>query len=132
MVSDISQDSLLNLVTTDRSKGGYSIALPTLINVFYTKQLNAKIKVDIGAQYKILVNYIPLVYTNIYYNFNFTFVAQTHFSYGGYGLFNVGVVVAKSFKNKYQCYLGSNNILAYFMPKATYSSSTFVGLKMYF
>lgn len=132
LVSDISQDSLLNLVTTDKSKGGYSIALPTLINVFYTKQLNDKIKVDIGAQYKILANYIPLIYTNIYYYFNPSFVAQTHFSYGGYGLFNTGVVIAKSFKNKYQCYLGSNNVLAHFIPKATYSSSTFVGLKMYF
>jgi hypothetical protein len=132
LVSDISQDSLLNLITTDKSKGGYSIALPTLINVFYTKQLNDKIKIDIGAQYKILANYVPLVYSNIYYYFNPSFVAQTHISYGGYGLFNTGLVVAKSFKNKYQCYLGSNNVLAYLIPKSTYSSSTFVGLKMYF
>jgi hypothetical protein len=132
LVSDISSDSLLNLISTDKSKGGYSIALPTSINVFYTKQFNAKIKVDLGAQYKILANYVPLVYTNIYYYFNPSFVAQTHFSYGGYGLFNTGLVVAKSFKNKYQCYLGSNNVLAYFIPKSTYSSSTFVGLKMYF
>lgn len=132
LVANISQDSLLNLIATDKSKVGYSIALPTLVNVFYTKQFNSKIKIDIGAQYKILANYIPLVYTNIYFNFNPTFVAQTHFSYGGYGRFNTGLVFAKSFKNKFQCYLGSNNILAYFIPKATYSSSTFVGLKMYF
>ena len=132
LVSAISKDSLLELISTQKSKGGYAIALPTSFNIYYTKQLNSKIKADLGVRYKILANYIPLVYTNIYYNINPTFVAQTHFSYGGYGLFNAGLVMAKSFKNKFQCYIGSNNVLGYIVPKSTYSSNVFVGLKMYF
>jgi len=132
LVSAITKDSLLEIISTQKSKGGYATALPTSFNVFYTKRFNSKIKADLGVRYKVLANYLPLVYTNIYYNINPTFVAQTHFSYGGYGLFNAGLVVAKSFKNKFQCYVGSNNVLGYIVPKSTFSSSAFVGLKMYF
>lgn len=132
IVSSISRDSLIELISSKKNKQGYAIALPTSLNLFYTKSLNSKIKIDVGVRHKILANYFPMIYGNIYYQFNPTLVAQTHLSYGGYGLFNMGLAVAKSFNNKFQFYLGSNNVLAFIMPKSTYSGSGFVGLKMYF
>ena len=132
IVSSISRDSLIELISSKKNKQAYAIALPTSFNVFYTKQLNSKIKMNLGVQHKILANYFPMIYGNMYYYFNPTFTVQTHFSFGGYGLFNTGLAVAKSFNHKIQFYLGSNNVLAFILPKATYSGSGFVGLKMYF
>lgn len=132
IVANISRDSLLNLVSTQRSKGGYSIALPTSLNVFYTKNLNNRITIDVGGHYKILANYFSYLYTNLHYKFKSELVVQTHFAYGGYGRFNTGLVVAKKFKERVKCYIGSNNILALLSPSYTYSNSAFVGLKMYF
>lgn len=132
IVSDISRDSILNLISSKRSNEGYAIALPTTFNVFYTKQFTQKIKYEVGLKYKILANYFPLVYGNLYYSFNSDFVIQAHVSYGGYGRFNLGSILAKSFKNKFQAYLGTNNLMTFILPQYSYSSSGFVGLKMYF
>jgi hypothetical protein len=130
VLSDISRDSLINNIS-DVKSGDYSIALPTAININYTKYFNQKWKLNVGFYHKILSNYFPLFYTNTYYYFNPTFALKAHVSYGGYGKMNGGLAIAKTIKN-FDIILGTNNITAFFAPAATYTNSGFLGLKAYF
>ena len=130
VLSDISQDSIVNNIS-NVEKGDYSIALPTALNLNYTKYFNQKWKLNVGLYHKILSNYFPLIYTNTYYYFNPTFALKAHVSYGGYGKFNGGLAVAKTIKN-FDVIIGTNNLTAFFLPSSTYANSGFVGVKAYF
>lgn len=132
LVSSISRDSLLNLISNQRNKGSYAIALPTSINLMYSKQFNSKLKAEFGFRHKILANYFPWVYGNLYYYFKPNLVSQIHLSYGAYGTYNFGLAIAKSFKEKLQCYVGTHNVLGFLVPQYTNSGSAYIGLKMYF
>ncbi|PCJ28772.1 MAG: hypothetical protein COA97_00070 [Flavobacteriales bacterium] len=132
LLSNISKDSIINSISTSNKKGNYSIALPTAINLNYTKVLNEKWKINIGVYHKILSNYFPLISTNYYYYFNKKFVAKAHISYGGYGKWNTGLAFAKSVANYFDIFIGTNNIEAFIVPNSSYSSSGFIGLKAYF
>lgn len=132
LLSNISQDSIINSISTSNEKKDYSVALPTAVNINYTKELSEKFKINIGIYHKILSNYFPLISTNYYYYFNKKFVAKAHISYGGYGKLNTGLALAKSVKNYFDIFIGTNNIEAFIVPKSSYSSSGFVGLKAYF
>ncbi len=132
LLSNISQDSIINSISTSNEEGDYSIALPTAVNINYTKVLNEKWKINIGVYHKILSNYFPLISTNYYYYFNKKFVAKVHISYGGYGKLNTGLAFAKSVANYFDIFIGTNNIESFIVPNSSYSSSGFVGLKAYF
>ncbi|MBL4594325.1 MAG: hypothetical protein JKX68_11000 [Flavobacteriales bacterium] len=132
LLSNISKDSIINSISTSNEKGDYSVALPTAVNINYTKVLNEKWKINIGVYHKILSNYFPLIYTNYYYYFNKKFVAKAHVSYGGYGKLNTGLALAKSIGNYFNVFIGTNNIEAFIVPSSSYSNSGFVGLKAYF
>jgi len=132
LLSDISKDSIINGVSSTNEKGDYSIALPTAVNINYTKVLNEKWKINIGIYHKILSNYFPLISSNYYYYFNKKFVAKAHLSYGGYGKLNTGLALAKSVSKYFNVFIGTNNLEAFIAPSSSYSSSGFVGIKAYF
>jgi len=132
LLSRISEDSLTNSLTTSNKNQDYSVALPISFNVNYTKYFSNKLKINAGVYYKMLSNYFPQFYTNTYYSFNELLVARLHLSYGGYGQFNTGLALAKSFSKKLDVYIGTNNIEAFIVPNSSYANSGFVGLKMYF
>lgn len=132
IVNKLSKDSIINTVATTNIKDDYSIALPTALNVNYTKQFNEKWKANLGLYHKILSNYFPLIYSNVYYYFNKKFSAKIQLAYGGYGKFNSGVALAKSFSKRFSCYIGTNNIEGFIMPDKAFTNSGFVGIKTYF
>lgn len=132
LLDNISKDSIIDNITNRDEKGDYSIALPTAFHIIYTKQINEKSKFNAGIYYKILSNYFPLIYTNYFYYINPKFSVKTQLAYGGYGKFNVGFAVAKSFNNKIDIMIGTNNIEGLMFPNMSYSNSGFIGLKKYF
>lgn len=132
LLSNISKDSIINKISTTNQKSSYSIALPTSVNITYTKVLNEKWKINIGVYHKILANFFPLIYTNCYYYFNEKLVAKSHLSYGGYGRLNAGLAMAKSFNKYIEVFIGSNNLEAFIMPNLSFNSSGYIGIKSYF
>jgi len=132
LIDKISKDSIFNSISSKNQKGDYSIALPTAINIVYTKELNGRSKINFGIYHKILSNYLPLIYTNYYYYFNKRLVAKTQLSYGGYGKLNIGFALAKSFNRYFDVFIGTNNVEGLLVPNMSYSNSGFIGLKKYF
>ena len=132
LLGSISKDSILNNISTTNKQGDYSIALPTALNINYTKELNEKWKISVGIYHKILSNYFPLISSNYYYYFNKKFVAKAHISYGGYGKLNTGLAFAKSFSKYIDVFIGTNNLETFIAPASSYSNSGFVGVKAYF
>ena len=131
LLAEISQDSIIDGITNHK-KESYSIALPTGLNINYSKYFNPKWRLDVGVYYKVLANYFPLLYTNTYYYFNSDFAVKGHVSYGGYGKLNTGLAFAKSFKQNVDIYLGTNNLEAFITKNSSYNSSGFAGLTVYF
>ncbi len=132
IVEKISKDSIINSVATTNIKDDYSIALPTAINLRYTKQFNEKLKMNVGLYHKILSNYFPLLYSNLYYYFTPKFSVKTQLAYGGYGKLNAGFAIAKSFGERVSFYVGTNNVEGFLIPDKAYANSGFVGIKTYF
>jgi Family of unknown function (DUF5723) len=132
LLSDISKDSILANISSVNEKGSYSIALPTAINISYTKYLSDKFKINVGFYHKILSNYFPLFYTNTYYYFNKSIAIKAHISYGGYGKLNTGLAFATSIKNRYNFFVGSNNIESIVVPGLSFANSGYIGVKVYF
>ena len=132
LVSNLSQDSILNNLYTRNEKKSYTIGLPASINMNYTKVLNDKWKINVGVYHKILSNYLPFLSTNVYYSFNKKLMAKAHISYGGYGKLNTGLAFAKSVSTYFNIFIGTNNLEAFITPNSSYSNSGFLGLKAYF
>lgn len=132
LISSFSRDSLLEYVSNKKGQGGYAIALPTTFHVSYMHAFTSKWKMNVGFRYKILANYMPQLYANVQFLLGNNLVAQGNIVYGGYGKFNMGVIVAKQFKEKYQIIIGSEHLGAYLLPSVTYSNNGILGLKMYF
>jgi len=132
LIDKLSKDSIIDIISTDRSKASYATALPTALHIIYTKKLNSKLVGNLGLYYKILVNYFPYIYANTTYYINPTFAVKTQLAWGGYGKYNIGLSVAKSIKNSWQLILGTNNLEGYVVPTKAFSNSGFVGLKKYF
>ena len=128
----ISKDTIINSIATVNKKDDYSIALPTALNITYTKVVNENWKLNLGVYHKILSNYLPLLYTNIYYYINPKFSTKLQLAYGGYGRFNAGLAIGKSFKNSFSVFVGTNNIEGFVLPDKAYTNSGFVGVKKYF
>lgn len=132
ITNSISQDSLLDNIYTSKKQSSYGIALPTTVNISYTKTFNQKWKTEIGIFNRLLANYFPYIYTNTTYYFSQNFLSQLHVSYGGYGKFNIGLSTAVNIKNKVQLCVGTNNLNAYVVPKSTFANSGFIGIKALF
>ncbi len=132
LLSDLSKDSIINSISIINQKRAYSIALPTAVNIIYTKILNEKWKITLGGYYKILSNYFPLISVNCYYYFNPKFVGKVHLSYGGYGKLNTGLAFAKSVATYFDIFIGTNNIETFIAPSSSYNNSGFLGVKAYF
>ncbi len=132
LIDKLSKDSILDIISTNREKADYAIALPTAVHLTYSKQLSSKVIGNIGVYHKILSSYLPLIYANINYSINPTFVIKSQFSWGGYGKYNVGLYLAKSIKNSFQLFLGTNNLEGFIIPSKAYGNSGFIGLKKYF
>lgn len=132
LIDKLSKDSILDIISTNREKADYAIALPTAVHLTYSKQLSSKVVGSLGVYHKILSSYLPLIYANINYSINPTFVFKTQISWGGYGKYNVGLYLAKSIKNSFQLFVGTNNLEGFIIPSKAYGNSGFVGLKKYF
>jgi hypothetical protein len=132
LIDNLSKDSIINSISTTNEKGDYSVALPTAIHLTYTKIFNDKWKANIGFYGRILSNYFPYIYANIYHYFNSSFAIKSQLAYGGYGKINVGVALSKNIKNSFNIFIGTNNIDALVAPVNSYSSSGFLGVKKYF
>lgn len=132
LIDKLSKDSILDIISTNREKADYAIALPTAVHLTYSKQLSNKIIGSLGVYHKILSSYLPLIYANINYSINPTFVIKSQLSWGGYGKYNVGLYLAKSIKNSFQLFVGTNNLEGFVIPSKAYGNSGFVGLKKYF
>lgn len=132
LIDKLSKDSILDIISTNREKADYAIALPTAVHLTYSKQLSNKTIGSLGVYHKILSSYLPLIYANINYSINPTFVIKSQLSWGGYGKYNVGLYFAKSIKNSFQLFVGTNNLEGFVIPSKAYGNSGFVGLKKYF
>lgn len=132
LTNSISQDSLIDNVYTSKEDKSYAMALPTSVNLSYTKKWNEKWKSQFGVFNRMLANYFPYIYANTSYYFSQNILAQFHFSYGGYGKFNVGISAAANINNKVQLFVGSNNLNAFVVPKSTFANSGFGGIKVLF
>ena len=132
LIENLSRDTIIDRVSTTNEKGDYSVALPTAIHLTYTKFLSNKWKANLGIYARALSNHFPFVYANIYHYFNENFVVKSQLAYGGYGKFNVGLALSKSFNNSFNLFVGTNNIDALLLPNNSYSSSGFIGVKKYF
>ncbi|MCB0401295.1 MAG: hypothetical protein KDD41_04380 [Flavobacteriales bacterium] len=132
ILDKISKDSIVNSVATRNIKDDYSIALPTAIQLKYTKVLNEKWKINAGLYYKILSNYFPLIYSNAYYYVNDKLSVKIQMAYGGYGTIHSGMAIAKSFGNSFRIYVGTNNLEGLILTDKAHSNSGFVGIKKYF
>lgn len=132
LTDKLSKDSLFDLIAQNKEKTSNLMYLPASFNINFTKKLSEKWKVNLGISTRALVNYFPFIYTNAYYYFNPKFSIKTQLAYGGYGKFNVGLALAKSFNNKFDVMIGTNNIEGLLLPNMSYANSGFVGLKKYF
>ena len=132
LTNSISQDSLIDNVYTSKEDKSYAMALPTSVNLSYTKKWNEKWKSQFGVFNRMLANYFPYIYANTSYYFSQNILAQFHFSYGGYGKFNVGISAAANINNKVQLFVGSYNLNAFVVPKSTFANSGFGGIKVLF
>lgn len=132
ITNTISQDSLLDNIYTSKKQGSYGIALPTTVNISYTKTFNQKWKAEIGVFNRLLTNYFPYIYTNTTYYFSPNFLSQLHLSFGGYGKLNIGLSTAVNINNRVQICIGTNNLNAYIVPKSTFANSSFIGIKALF
>jgi len=132
LIDRISKDSIFEAISNTKQKADYAIALPTAFHIVYTKELSDKLKANVGLYYKILSSYFPLLYANAIYYANPNFAIKTQLAWGGYGKYNVGLSLAKSIKNSFQLFIGTNNIEGFIMPNNAYSNSGFIGLKKYF
>lgn len=132
LIDNLSKDSILEVISTNKEKEDYAIALPTGFHINYSKQFNQKLRGSVGVYYKILSSYFPLIYANTTYNFNPNFAFKSQIAWGGYGKYNIGFSLAKSIKNSFQIFIGTNNLEGFVVPSKAYSNSGFIGLKKYF
>lgn len=132
LIDKLSKDSILDIISTKKQEADYAIALPTAVHLIYSKQLSHKVIGSLGVYYKILSSYKPLIYANVNYYLNPTFVIKTQLAWGGYGKYNIGLSVGKSIKNSFQLFVGTNNLEGFVIPSKAYGNSGFIGLKKYF
>lgn len=132
LLNDISQDSIINTISTTNTNREYSTALPTRLTIDYIQQLNNRLKMQLGISIRALANYFPLIYSNWYYNISNSFITKAHISYGGYAKLNFGLALGLNLKNKVKTFVGTSNIESLVLPKTTFAQSAFVGLQYYF
>ena len=77
LIDKLSKDSILDIISTNREKADYATALPSAVHLRYTKQLSTKVIGNLGVYHKILSSYFPLIYANVNYYFNPTFVVMS-------------------------------------------------------
>lgn len=120
-------DSLFSILgLTEETQESFSQALPTRINLSATKLLNIDLYLTIGGQYILNTPYKPLVFLQLAKALNAQKMAVAINAHaGGYGTFNAGLELSKSFGNMVHLRAGTNSLLGIVLP------DTFTGLGAY-
>jgi hypothetical protein len=98
--------------------------LPAIFKAEKIIVANKKIQLTYGVRYKILSNYIPLVYVGTFYSFSKKIKSSIALTYGGYnnfeGRFNIYYATKKLYLG-----LGTNNLLGSFSKNGYGKSANF-------
>ncbi len=116
--------SILGLV--EETQETFSQALPSRINISATKMFSGDIYFTLGGQYMLNTPYKPLIFMQVAKVLpaqKLSLGVNAHA--GGYGTFNAGIDISKSFGNIIDLRIGSNSILG------LVAADTFTGLGAY-
>ncbi len=120
-------DSLLSILgVQEEPEDVFSQALPSRINISATKMMGGDFALTLGGQYMLNTPYKPLVFMQVAKVFTqqkMSVAVNAHA--GGYGVFNAGIDLGKSFGEHLHLRLGSNSVLGILAPDA------FTGLGAY-
>ncbi len=128
--NEVSKDSVINAVFTDKDNRKFNKALPKQFNISYTKiMLEKKYELTLGAGYIFNANqFVPAFYVNNKVILDPNFNLSLLLAYGGYSNFNLGLATSFRIKKRFRAYIGTTNILGFILPEKTYSQALFVSL----
>lgn len=108
-----SSDSLLEILgVVEETEKTFTQALPTRINLSASKGFGESIYLTVGGQYILNTPYTPVVFmqlAKVFAPLGMSIGVNAHS--GGYGMFNAGLDIAKSFGSHIDLRLGSNSLL---------------------
>ena len=123
------QDSLTEDLTPDSQSKKYSTTLPMRFYLSFTKYLaNSRVILTGGINHRLSSNYRLLLFLKGGYAIKPDFLASIYSSIGGYGKYNFGIEVNKSFNDRFQFILGSQSLQGLIMPASTTSLSVYLRL----
>jgi hypothetical protein len=126
--SEISKDSIINEVFSEKNNKTFNKSLPKQFNISVTKILfNNKLNSALGLGYIFNANqFMPAIYLNNKYFFSPNFALSLITTYGGYSNFRVGAGVDFKIFKRFNGFLGSTNIMGFFKSENSYSQAAFV------
>lgn len=101
LVSDFEIDSLENILETRVHDDKVNYMLPGVFHVFYRKQVYPWLTFIGGAKAIVQANYCPRVYLAPVFEIPYEIAIRPLFSYGGYGMLDVGIHASKVFYDRY-------------------------------
>ncbi len=132
--NNISKDSVINTVFSQKDNTTFNKALPKQFNISYTKiMLDRKYELKLGVGYIFNANqFMPALYANNKFVLDPNFNISLLIAYGGYSNFNLGLGTNFRIKKRFVGYVGTTNILGFILPEKTYSQALFVSLAYLF
>ena len=118
-VTEGNSDSLLQILGVTEETDVFTQALPSRINISANKMFGESFYFTLGGQYILNTPYDPLVFMEIAKSITpiqLTVGINAHT--GGYGQFNAGINISKSFGSFLDLRLGSNSLLGLVAPDA--------------
>lgn len=105
-------DSLLQILGVVEKSDVFTQALPSRINISASKMFGSDYYFTLGGQYMLNTPYKPLVFmqfAKVFTPLQMAIGVNAHG--GGYGVFNAGIDISKTFGNMIELRLGSNSLL---------------------
>ena len=110
-------DSLLEIIGVVKEENAFSQALPSRLNASISKGIGETGYITLGSQFIFNTPYKPLIFIQAGKSFiplGMTVSVNAHA--GGYGGYNAGLDISKSFGRFLQLKVGSNSLLGTLMP----------------
>jgi hypothetical protein len=105
-------DSLLQILGVVEKSDVFTQALPSRINISASKMFGSDYYFTLGGQYMLNTPYKPLVFmqfAKVFTPLQMAIGVNAHG--GGYGVFNAGIDISKTFGSMIELRLGSNSLL---------------------
>ena len=132
ILTNFEADSLFKILNVRATQKAYTNILPSTFQVSYSHfLLHKKALMTIGVQYRLLPNYIPMIYGKFSYQLKYGFIPSISASFGGYSYYNLGAEVTKTFRFG-SLSLGSTNIMGLFVTKHFTSASIYLRASIVF